>query len=99
MTVRTGPTSRDARGVPAGFDRDDVGTDSAHSQRRGDPGLDVSGVHRAVEQQDVDKLPGPVRVTIDPAGGSPERLMGGRERPGLPRQGKRRGAGQRPADA
>ena len=56
MTVGTGPTPERGRGVSAGFDRDDVGADRAHYQRRGDPCIDVSGVHGPVQQQDIDHL-------------------------------------------
>jgi hypothetical protein len=61
--------------MPAGFDRDDVGTDGTDPQRRGDPGLDITCVHGAMEQQDIDEFTGSVRISIDPPGGSPERLV------------------------
>jgi hypothetical protein len=92
MTVQTEPTPGRNRCPSPGFDPDNIGTNSAHPQRRSDPGLDVDSVHRAVEQQDVFQFTGPVGVAVDPAGGSPERLMGAGERPGLP--GPRRGPRQ-----
>ncbi|MBP1136463.1 hypothetical protein JOE31_002695 [Arthrobacter sp. PvP023] len=51
--------------MSAGFDRDDVGTDGTHPQRRGDPGVDITCVHGAVKQQDIDQFTGPVRVAVD----------------------------------
>ena len=79
--------------MSAGLNRNDVGTDRAHTQGRGDPCLDISGVHRAVQQQDFDQFTGPLGVAVDPAGCCPERLMGAGERPGFPRPGQ--GSGSR----
>jgi hypothetical protein len=70
------------------------GVDSAHAQCRSDAGLDIVGVHGAVEQQDIDELPGPVRFSVNFAGGSPERLLGARERR-APAPGQRGGSGKR----
>lgn len=71
--------------MSAGFYSDDVGADRAHYQRRTDPCMNVSGIHRPVKEQDADEFTSPVGVAVDPAGGGPESLVRAGKRPGLPR--------------
>ena len=89
MTVGTGSTRRHACIVSTGFNRDGVGTDSTHPERRGDSCNDIGGIPGAVEQQDVDGLRGSFGIAVDPAGSGPECFMGVVERPGLAGPGQR----------
>lgn len=94
MTVRIGPTHRNACCMPAGFNSNHVAAHRAHTQGRGDPSFDVFGTHRAVQQQDLDQFTGSLCITVNPARCCPERLMGAGERPRLAGTGRSSGSRQ-----
>lgn len=66
--------------VRRAFDRDDVGRDGPDLQSGLEARDDLDGAHRAVQQQHLDQRTCPGRVAVGPAGGRPERLVGGGER-------------------
>jgi hypothetical protein len=86
MTVRAGPTYRNAGCVSAGFNSNNVRTYGAHAQGCGYSSFDLFGTHRAVQQQDLDRCSAPRELPQPPYEGRVVGLVHDRGSPACPQR-------------